>query len=251
MSNANPFPGCVLFNRARLSYPAIAAPRAPKGSSPGVVPSYSGDFILNPQDPKYTEFVNLCNQLAQAKWGTHYPNIIKAIYADKDRRCFGQGEEKINGTTYAVSDGYAGMVWVKGSKKSDKGMPQMIGADNNGIDPNNTLEWANEARKLYGGCYVNVVLKPWVYDNTFGKGFGCDLIAIQFAADGAPFGEAVRDASAMFAGQQVAQPSLGAPAFQPPQAPAAPAWPAPQVPGMPAMPFPAAQAPAAPPSPWG
>lgn len=237
MSNANPFPGCVMFSRVRLSYPALTVPRAPKGSVAGVIPSYSADFIMASNDPKYAEFVNLCNQLAQAKWGQHYNNIIAAIYKDKDRRCFGQGDEKINTTTYAVSDGYAGQVWVKGSKKSDRGLPQMIGADNMGIVPTNadgtpTLAWMNEARKMYGGCYVNAVLKPWVYDNTFGKGFGADLIAIQFAADGDSFGESIRDASAMFAGATVA-----------PQVPgAAPAWGAPVAPGMPSagLPFPGA-----------
>lgn len=265
MSNANPFPGCVLFSRVRLSFPALVTPRAPKGSVAGVVPSYSADFITAANDPKYNEFVAVCNQLAQAKWGQHYPNIIKAIYGDKDRRCFGQGEEKIDGTTYAVYDGYAGNVWVKGSKKSDKGKPQMIGADNRGIDPNDTMAWDNEARKMYGGCYVDVVLKPWVYDNTFGKGFGADLIAIKFVADGVPFGEAIRDASAMFAGSTSVQPALGAPGFAPPAMPGAPgfapppmpgapvpqqqAWPQPQVQPavqMPPMPFQASQPPAMP-----
>ena len=238
MSNANPYAGCVLFTNVRLSYPALITPRAPKGSASTVVPSYSADFITTPNDPRYIEFVNLCNEKAQAKWGQHYPNIIAAIYKDKGRRCFGQGEEKINTTTYAVSDGYAGMVWVKGSKKSDKGLPQMIGADNIGVvstNPDGTpsLAWMNEARKLYGGCYVNVVLQPWVYDNTFGKGFVADLVAIQFAADGVPFGETIRDASAMFQGMQVAPPALGAPGMQPPPMPGAPGLAPPPMPGQP------------------
>ena len=262
MSNA--FAGCVLLSSVRLSYPALTTPRAPKGSVPGVVPAYSGDFILSPQDPKYAEFEKLANTVAQAKWGQHYPNIIKAIYGDKDRRCFGRGEEKVNSTTYAVSDGYAGMVWITGRKKADKGAPQMIGPNNEdlGSDPT-SLAWQTEARKMYGGCYVDVVVKPWVYDNTFGKGIGADLIAMKWVADGQPFGEAIRDASAMFGSSpQVAPPMFGAP----PQAAPGMAPPGFQVPGapqMPGMPFPGVQAPPmaapqfAPPqqapmrSPWG
>lgn len=242
MSTANKFPGCVLFSRVRLSFPALVTPRSPKGSPTGVVPSYSADFITDPKDPKYAEFVNLCNQLAQTKWGQHYPNIINAIYKDKDRRCFGQGEEKIDGTTYAVYDGYAGQVWVKGSKKSDKGAPQMVGPNNEDLGTDSSsLAWANEARKMYGGCYVDVVLKPWVYDNTFGKGFGADLIAIKWVADGVPFGEAIRDASAMFNGSPVAAPpALGAPQFPPLAAPGfappSPAFPAPPQFSAPAFP---------------
>jgi hypothetical protein len=54
------------------------------------------------------------------------------------------------------------------------------------------------ARKMYGGCRVNAAIKPWPQDNKHGRGIRCDLIAIQFAGDDAPFGEGAVDASGMF-----------------------------------------------------
>lgn len=230
MSNFN---GCVFLSKVRLSFPNLAVPRAPQGSDKL---KYSADFILTPNDPNYKKFVDLAIATAQAKWPQHHAAILQAIYADRKRRCFGAGSEKVDTTTYKVLNGYENMVYISAARQSDKGMPQMIGPDNQGIDPNNTLACQNEARKMYGGCYVNAVVKPWIYDNQWGKGISADLVAVQFAADGEPFGEGVTDASAMFAGQA---PAAAAP-WSPPGVPGAP-------PAMPAPPF---APPAAPTPPW-
>ena len=259
MSN---FDGVVFLSRVRLSFPNLAVARAPQGSDKM---KYSADFILAPNDPNYAKFVELATRAAQAKWPQHHAAILQAIYGDRKRRCFGNGAEKTDSTTYQVLNGYEGAVYISASRNQDKGMPQMIGADNQAIDATNVLACQNEARRMYGGCYVNAVVKPWIYDNAFGKGIGGDLIAVQFCADGAPFGEGITDASAMFAGAQVAAPAWGAPAA--PGTPA-PGWPVPGAPAMPAAPFPGVQAPpmaapmftmpgaapafpAAPKSPWG
>lgn len=192
MSN---FEGCVFLSKVRLSFPNLAVPRAPQGSDKL---KYSADFILAPNDPNYAKFVALAHAVAQQKWPQHHAAVLQAIHGERKKRCFGNGSEKIDSTTYKVLNGYEGMVYISGSRNSDKGMPQMIDVNNQAIDPSNALACQNEARKMYGGCYVNAVIKPWVYDNQFGKGIGGDLIAVQFAAEGAPFGEGVTDASAMF-----------------------------------------------------
>jgi hypothetical protein len=83
------------------------------------------------------------------------------------------------------------------------------------------------ARKMYGGCRVNAAVKPWLQDNKHGRGIRCDLIAVQFYLDDAPFGEGNVDASGMF----------GAVA-----AGAMPGFAAAHAPAMPAAPFPGAPA---------
>lgn len=243
---SNQFEGCVFLSRVRLSFPNLAVPRAPQGSDKK---KYSADFILDPNDPNYKKFIDIALGLAQAKWPQHYQAIVQAIYGERKKRCFGQGSEKIDQTTYKVLNGYDGMVFISASRNEDRGMPQMIGPDNQAIDATNVLACQNEARKMYGGCYVNAVVKPWVYDNQFGKGFGADLIAIQFAADGAPFGEGITDASAMFAGAQVAPPMPGAAPMGAPAMPGTPpgGWAAPTMPG---APFPGVQQPAMPQAPF-
>jgi len=214
----------IYLQNVRLSFPQLATPKTPEG---GGTAKYSADFLLLSDDPQHAKFVALAQQLAAAKWGEKAALILPMIYQDRRLRCFGSGDEKINKKTIKPYDGYGGMLYISASKDR---MPQMIDSTGAGIDPNNTLACQNEARKMYGGCYVNAVVKPWIQDNQFGRGVRGDLVAVQFLRDGDPFGEGVTDVSAQF----------GATAA--PGAPAAPAWAAP---GMPAPPFPSG-APAAP-----
>lgn len=215
---SNQYDGCVFLKNVRLSFPNLTAPRAPQGSDKK---KYSADFILTPNDPNFDKFVQIALGLAQKKWPAHYQAIINVIYADRKSRCFGDGSEKMNTQTYKTLNGYEGMKYLSASRSEEKGMPQMIGPDNKGIDPTNLLQCRAEAAKMYGGCYVNAVVKPWTYDNQFGKGISADLVAIQFAGDGEPFGAGVTNAEGLFEGGQVAQPALGgAPAFPPVQQPA-------------------------------
>jgi len=231
---SNQYDGCVFLKNVRLSFPSLTAPRAPQGSDKK---KYSADFILTPQDPNFDKFVGIALGLAQKKWPQHYQQIVNVIYANRKSRCFGNGDEKLDGVTYKVLIGYEGMKYLSASRNEEKGMPQMIGPDNKGIDPTNLLACRNEAGKMYGGCYVNAVVKPWVYDNAFGKGISADLVAIQFNADGEPFGAGVTNAEGLFEDIQVAQPALGAasPQFPPLAAPGF-APPAPQFPAPPQMP---------------
>lgn len=51
------------------------------------------------------------------------------------------------------------------------------------------LEESKIADMLYGGCYVNILIRPWFQDNEFGKRVNAGLIGVQFVRDGEPFGE--------------------------------------------------------------
>lgn len=42
---------------------------------------------------------------------------------------------------------------------------------------------------IYGGCYVNILIRPWFQDNSYGKRVNAGLSAVQFLRDGEPFGE--------------------------------------------------------------
>jgi hypothetical protein len=81
-------------------------------------------------------------------------------------------------------------------------------------------------RKMYGGCRVNAAVKPWLQENTHGRGIRCDLIAVQFAGDDVAFGEGNVDASGMFGavagGAAPGFAPAGVPGFAAPQMPAAP-----------------------------
>ncbi len=88
-----------------------------------------------------------------------------------------------------------------------------VEGDGTPVDPANTMAVQALARKLYGGCRVNVAVKPWLQENKHGRGIRCDLLAIQFAGDDKPFGEAAPDVSNVFGAvaTQAAAPVAAAP----------------------------------------
>lgn len=47
----------------------------------------------------------------------------------------------------------------------------------------------DDSEVIYGGCFVNMLIRPWYQDNKFGKRCNANLIAVQFVRDGEPFGE--------------------------------------------------------------
>lgn len=216
----------VFISNARLSFPHIAEPQ-PAGPNRAKA-SYNCELILAPDDKGFARFLEVVNQMAVTKWADKAPQVLQMIWQDRKKRCMGQGAEKINGKTFKPYDGYEGNVYITAGRDS---MPQIIDQQGTPVDPANTMACQAIARKMYGGCRVNAAIKPWLQDNTHGRGVRCDLVALQFLADDTPFGEGAVDASAMFT------PVAAAPGA----APAMP-WAAPGAPTMPAVPFPGAPA---------
>jgi len=240
----------VYLSNVRLSFPHLVEPHS---SGQGAPAKFSADLILNPQDPNLQKFMTEVNNAAIEKWKENAGQVLQFVNQDRKLRCYGPGEEVVNRTTFQPYDGYVGNYHI-GASRDEK--PQMIKPDGGAVDPINTMEYQAFARKLYGGCYVNVALRPWTQDNTHGRGIRCDLVAIQFNADGEAFGEGTTDASTMFG--QAAAPTQAAPAMagmpaqatpngmaMPPAQQAAPAM------GMPAAPYPTQEAPVQQPAPTG
>lgn len=236
----------VYLSDVRLSFPALAEPQVNK-QYPNKPASYNCDFIFDSeQHPGWQQFMQRIALLANEKWKEHTQTVMQMIGQDRKLRCFGPGQEKVNQKTLKVWEGYIGKMFISANKYADKGMPQIIRPDGTAVDPANLMEYQAVARKMYGGCRVNAAVKPWLQQNTHGRGIRCDLIAVQFARDDAPFGDAHADATGMF-GQVAGAPA--APGFmaQPAAAPAgampgffgatpaaAPAMPAPPTFGAPA-----------------
>jgi co-chaperonin GroES (HSP10) len=88
-----------------------------------------------------------------------------------DRICLKDGDE-------IDYDGYAGHMSIKASNAK---RPIVIDRDKSPL--------VEDDGKPYSGCYVNAVLELWFQDNTWGKRVNANLLAVQFAKDGEPFGE--------------------------------------------------------------
>jgi hypothetical protein len=210
----------ILLSNVRLSFPHLAEPQRQVNESNGKERiSYNCEFIMPQDHAGFQKFMATYAAMALEKWKEHAQTVMGMIQSDRKLRCFGRGEEKVNKKTFQPYDGYAGSVFITAGRDS---APQMIQADGQPIDPANTMAYQMLARKMYGGCRVNAAVKPWLQENSYGRGVRCDLIAVQFAGDDAAFGEGAVDASKLFgsvAGAPAAmfgQAQTGAPMGLPP-----------------------------------
>lgn len=182
----------IFLSNVCLSFPHLVEPHA---STEGGIKKYSADLILSLDNPALTQFMTRYAEMASQKWGEHANQVMTIIQADRKLRCYGSGAEKIDKKTFKPYSGYDGKAYISANKDQ---APQMIQQDGTSVDAGNTMAYQALARKLYGGCYVNAAVKPWLQENKHGRGIRCDLVAIQFFQDGTPFGEGVADASSMF-----------------------------------------------------
>lgn len=49
------------------------------------------------------------------------------------------------------------------------------------------------AKRIYAGCIINILIRPWAQDNKHGKKINANLVAVQFVRDGTRIGEAAID----------------------------------------------------------
>ena len=199
----------IYLSNVRLSFPKLIEASAAQDNA---AKKFSADLIFVPNDPQLAKFMGEVNKLATEKWKDHAQAVLGQIQTDRKLRCYGNGAEKVDKKTYKPYTGYDGMAYVSANSNEDR--PPQIMRPADGKEAANQIERTELARNLYGGCFVNVAIRPWAQDNQFGRAVRCELVAVQFAKDGDAFGEPAPDLS-MF----------GAVA-------AAPAGP------MPAMPFP-------------
>ncbi len=198
----------IYLSNVRLSFPHLVEPHS---STEGGVKKFSADFIMAQNSTGIQQFMQQYMALATAKWGENAQQVMTMIQSDRKLRCYGSGNEKIDKKTFQPYSGYKDMAYISANKDQ---MPQMIQSDGKPVEAGNTLAYQALARKLYGGCYVNAAIKPWLQENKHGRGIRCDLVAIQFANDGEAFGEGAADASNMF-GAVASTPTNVAPAAFP------------------------------------
>lgn len=184
------------ITKARLSFPHIISPQAAK-NDPAKPGTYGADLILSETSPDWIAFMNHYATTIQEKFKDQAPIVMTLIQAKTKLRCFGNGNEKINGKTGEIYSGYAGNMFIS-TKTSDYRQPQIINALGQKIDNANAMLYRDLTSKMYAGCYVNAVVKPWIQDNEHGRAYRCELVALQFAADGEHFGKPEADVTDLF-----------------------------------------------------
>lgn len=220
----------IYLSNVRVSWPHLAEPQEKVDATTNKKTiSYNCELLMAPDHTGFQQFMQRYGALALEKTKENAAAVMQMLQADRKSRCFGSGDEKIDKKTFKPYTGYAGNVYITVGNRSQ---PQMIQADGSQIDPLNTMLYQQMARRIYGGCRVNVAIKPWWQNpnpaKQYGHGVRCDLIAIQFHSDDVAFGEAQVDGSGLFGAVAQTAPTFAAPA----QMPAAP-FPGAGVPGLP------------------
>ena len=154
-----------MINNARLSFPSLFK----KASFDGKEGKYEATLLFPKSDKKT------------------YEAIKKAIDECKTSNKVKVGADKlfIKDGDDIEYDGYAGMWAVKASNHK---RPTVIHRDRTPLQ--------EEDEVVYAGCYVNAIVEPWAQNNQYGKRINANLLGIQFVADGEPFGDGGKVASA-------------------------------------------------------
>lgn len=166
----------LTINNVRLSYPNLFKPKA---MQEGDTPKYSAAFILD--TTKHAKDIAAIkaamNQVAEEKWGKG--KVPKGV-----KYCLRSGEEEGRKDV----DGYGpGTMFFNAS--NDKKIP-VVGRN---VEP-----LTAEDGKPYAGCYVNVMVRFWAQDNSYGKRVNAQLRTVQFVKDGQAFGDKPTDPKAAF-----------------------------------------------------
>jgi hypothetical protein len=167
--------GTILIKGARACYPHLDKPYAgPQGQNQGD-PRYTIQGLL-PKTDAYKPSVFLIrdeiNKLMQAA-------KIQAL--PPDRKFLRDGDLRPD------KPEFVGNYVVSAAEKRQPALRSR------GKDPRTgralIVTPQEAANVFYGGCYVNILLRPWVQNNQFGKRVNANLLAVQFIKDGEAFGQ--------------------------------------------------------------
>lgn len=158
--------GTVRVDNVRASYPHLGEPYSKDGEK--------GKFGIVGMLPKETH--------VEAK--DLLKSVMDKLLSEADAKVAADKKFLRNGDD-SGNDSYEGF-WTVNASESRRPSAR---------DRNGTQLAPDEAEeKIYGGCWVNILIRPWYQDGVkVGKGYGkrvnAGLVAVQFVRDDEPFGE--------------------------------------------------------------
>lgn len=158
----------IKLQNVRLSFPSLFK----KANFNGQETKYEATFLIDKESQ-----ADLLKKIKEAI-NTKIKTDLKGARLPADKICLKDGDE-------IEYEGYQGMASIKGANHK---RPLTIGKDRSPV--------VEEDNIFYAGCYVNAIIELWAQDNNYGKRINCNLVAIQFAKDGEPFGNGGTSASA-------------------------------------------------------
>lgn len=163
--------GTVLIKNVRLVRPHLATPFAMKEDlAAGKQPKFSAQFLL-PKDraediSAISAFIKkIATENKVAKYGAD-----KVFFKDGD-----------NGNKVEM-EGH----WVVSANENHDHPPKCIPSRKNSSGKFDPVPKEQIATKFYGGCWVNVLIRPWAQSNAYGIRCNANLLAVQFVRDDEP-----------------------------------------------------------------
>lgn len=155
--------GVIKLINVRASYPHLAEPY--KGDGENDKPSFGIVGLLPHGSHKEAALLvkEAIDKLAKES----------KLTVAKDKRCLRNGDD---GDKEEAFGHYT--VSARENKR-----PKVRGLDNQEV-PKDEIE-----ELIYGGCYVDILIRLWAQDNKFGKRINANLVAVRFRKDGEAFGE--------------------------------------------------------------
>lgn len=158
----------IKLNNVRLSFPSVFR----KANFNGTETKYEATLLID-KDAQ-TDLVDKIKAAIDQKIKTD----LKGAKLPAGKICFKDGDE-------LDYDGCAGCYSIKASNNN---RPVVIDKDRSPL--------TEDDNRIYAGCYVNAIVELWAQNNQYGKRINCNLLGIQFAKDGQPFGDGGASVSA-------------------------------------------------------
>jgi len=163
----------IKLTNVRLSFPALFEPKKFDEKQAGK-PKYSATFILDKK--KHAKIIAEIKAAVQKVLDEKYGKG-KMVPAKLKGQLLRDGAEKED------VDGYGKNVMFLSA--SSERRPVVVNRDKSPLNDSDNV--------VYAGCYVNASIRLWPQDNQYGKRVNAALRAVQFAAEGEPFGEKAAD----------------------------------------------------------
>lgn len=163
--------GVLLVRNVRLSYPHLFEPWSQNDFDDNGKPvkkKYSASLIL-PVSSHREDIIQLKKYIESLAVQSFKQKLSPERYCLRDGNLNGKEE-------------YAKAWYISASQSSDRRV--------NTVDRNPKREITEESNRLYAGCWVNVLVRPWAQNNTQGgKRINMNLLTVQFVKDDEAFGE--------------------------------------------------------------
>lgn len=156
----------------RLAFPVLDKPQQFKGQGEF---RYSANLILE-DEAQVAKAKEAMRAAANVKWGVDGGKTL-GILAKQAKICM------IDGDTKPDYSGYPGNQIIAANAPQSQA-PKLVATEGG---RNVELDRLTQS-KIYGGCYVNMIVDFWGQDNQYGKRLNAQVCGVQYVRHGDPFG---------------------------------------------------------------